>query len=77
MYHSTCEECAASRLDVARLTLDEGSLKSELAHAKRRRDVLVLERLYSDIDAIRQRRTETQRAYRLHRAAHSRAQEIV
>jgi hypothetical protein len=73
VFHSTCDECAAIRLDVARMTLEENSLKSELPHAKRQRDTLLLQRLYEDIDTLRRRRMDVQRAYRLHRIGHSRA----
>jgi hypothetical protein len=78
MFHSTCDECATIRFDVARMIFEENGLRSEMAHAKRSQNVVLLQKLHENIDAIRRRRTETQRAYRLHRAAHSRAaQQIV
>ena len=67
-----CDECSKSRMEIVAMTLEECSLNAALSHAKRRRDIVLLQCIYEKLESLRKCRTERQRAYRLHRQAHSR-----
>src|SRR5207248_1973005 len=72
MFSSDCDECYAIRLQVARMTLEENSLRANLRYAQRLRDVMVLKSVYENMESLRQCRQDAQRAYETHRKLHSR-----
>jgi hypothetical protein len=71
MFSSECDECHAIRMDVARMTLEENSLQATLRYAKRLRNVVLLQSLFENLESLRKRRSDAQRAYRVHRKVHS------
>jgi len=55
------------------MTLEENSLKFELGRAKRLRDLVVLNVLYTRLEEVRTARGAAQQAYRIHRKSHNAA----
>ena len=71
MFRSTCDKCHEGRLDVARTTFEEASIKAHLGTAMRLRDRQLLETLYVQLESVRARRLTVQLAYRQHRMLHT------